>query len=146
MVPICRRPVCRVHSTGRCTAFMGSFAGRVGIWYKTYLPGWSNFWFRRCCMPTYILLVRWTNQGLQKIKESPARLEAGKKAFEAVGIKLRDFHMTMGRYDQVSIAEAPDDATMAKALLRLASQGNLQTETLRAFTEDEYKKIISEIQ
>ena len=53
--------------------------------------------------------------------------------------------MVMGRYDQVSIAEAPDDATMAKALLSLASQGNLQTETLRAFTEDEYKKIISEI-
>ena len=96
-------------------------------------------------MPTYILLVRWTNQGLQKINESPSRLEAGKKAFEAAGIKLRAFYMVMGRYDQVSIAEAPDDATMAKALLRLASQGNLQTETLRAFTEDEYKKIISEI-
>ena len=96
-------------------------------------------------MPTYILLVRWTNQGLQKINESPSRLEAGKKAFEAAGIKLRAFYMVMGRYDQVSIAEAPDDATMAKVLLRLASQGNLQTETLRAFTEDEYKKIISEI-
>ncbi|MBV9887541.1 MAG: GYD domain-containing protein [Acidobacteria bacterium] len=96
-------------------------------------------------MPTYILLVRWTTQGLQKIKDSPSRLEAGKKAFAAAGIKLREFHMTMGRYDQVSIAEAPDDATMAKALLRLAAQGNLQTETLRAFTEDEYKKIISEI-
>ena len=96
-------------------------------------------------MPTYILLVRWTSQGLQKIKESPSRLEAGKKAFEAAGIKLRAFYMVMGRYDQVSVAEAPDDATMAKALLSLASQGNLQTETLRAFTEDEYKKIISEI-
>ena len=96
-------------------------------------------------MPTYILLVRWTTQGLQKIKDSPSRLEAGKKAFEAAGIKLSAFYMTMGQYDQVSIAEAPDDATMAKALLSLASQGNLQTETLRAFTEDEYRKIISEI-
>ena len=96
-------------------------------------------------MPTYILLVRWTTQGLQKIKDSPSRLDAGKKAFEAAGIKLRAFYMVMGQYDQVTIAEAPDDATMAKALLGLASQGNLQTETLRAFTEDEYKKIISEI-
>ena len=96
-------------------------------------------------MPTYILLVRWTTQGLQKIKDSPSRLEAGKKAFEAAGIKLSAFYMVMGQYDQVSIAEAPDDATMAKALLRLASQGNLQTETLLAFTEDEYRKIISEI-
>ena len=96
-------------------------------------------------MPTYILLVRWTTQGLQKIKDSPSRLDAGRKAFEAAGIKLSAFYMVMGQYDQVSIAEAPDDATMAKALLRLASQGNLQTETLLAFTEDEYRKIISEI-
>jgi len=94
-------------------------------------------------MSTYIVLVRWTSQGLQKIKESPSRLEAGKRAFEAAGIKHKAFYMVMGRYDQVSIAEAPDDATMAKALLSLTSQGNLQTETLRAFSEDEYKKIIS---
>ena len=96
-------------------------------------------------MATYILLVRWTSQGLQKIKESPSRLEAGKKAFEAAGIKLKTFYMVMGQYDHVCIAEAPDDATMARGLLGLASQGNLQTETLRAFTEDEYKKIISAI-
>ena len=96
-------------------------------------------------MPTYILLVRWTSQGLQKIKESPSRLEAGKKAFEAVGIKLKEFYMVMGRYDHVNVVEAPDDATLARALLSLASQGNVQTETLRGFTEDEYKKIISAI-
>ena len=96
-------------------------------------------------MSTYIILVRWTNQGLQKIKESPSRLEAAKKAFEGAGIKQKAFYMVMGRYDMVTIAEAPDDATLARALLSLASQGNLQTETLRAFTEDEYKKIISTI-
>ena len=96
-------------------------------------------------MSTYIVLVRWTNQGLQKIKESPSRLEAGKKAFAAAGIKQTAFYMVMGRYDMVTIAEAPDDATLARGLLSLASQGNLQTETLRAFTEDEYKKIISAI-
>jgi uncharacterized protein with GYD domain len=96
-------------------------------------------------MPTYIILVRWTSQGLQKIKESPSRLEAGEKAFKAAGINLKEFFMVMGRYDMVNIVEAPDDATLAKALLSLASQGNLQTETLRAFTEDEYKKIISKI-
>ena len=96
-------------------------------------------------MSTYIILVRWTNQGLQKIKESPSRLEAGKRAFEAADIKQKAFYMVMGRYDMVTIAEAPDDATLARGLLSLASQGNLQTQTLRAFTEDEYKKIISAI-
>jgi uncharacterized protein with GYD domain len=96
-------------------------------------------------MHTYIILVRWTNHGLRNIKDSPSRLEEGKKAFEAAGIKQKEFYMVMGQYDMVTIAEAPDDATLAKALLSLASKGNLQTETLRAFTEDEYEKIISAI-
>jgi uncharacterized protein with GYD domain len=96
-------------------------------------------------MPVYILLARWTNQGLQKIRESPTRLEAGRKAFEAAGVKLKEFYMVMGQYDMLTIAEAPDDATLARATLTLTSQGNFQTETLRAFTEDEYKKILSGI-
>jgi uncharacterized protein with GYD domain len=96
-------------------------------------------------MSTYIILARWTKQGLQKLGESPSRLEAGRKAFEAAGVKLKEFYMVMGQYDMVSIAEAPDDATLARATLSLASKGNFQTETLRAFTEDEYKRIISAI-
>jgi uncharacterized protein with GYD domain len=64
---------------------------------------------------------------------------------DTAGIRQKAFYMVMGRYDMVTIAEAPDDATLARALLSLASQGNLQTETLRAFREDEYKKIISAI-
>jgi uncharacterized protein with GYD domain len=53
--------------------------------------------------------------------------------------------MVMGQYDAVIIGEAPDDTTYAKALLTLASAGNLQTETLRAFTEDEYRSIVSSL-
>ena len=49
--------------------------------------------------------------------------------------------MTMGRYDLICVVEAPDDQTAAKALLQLGSLGNVQTETLKAFTEDEYRKI-----
>jgi uncharacterized protein with GYD domain len=94
-------------------------------------------------VPTYIALARWTNQGLQKIQESPSRLDAARKAFEAAGIKLKEFYMVMGQYDTVIVVEAPDDTTLAKATLALASKGNLQTETLRAFTEDEYRKIVS---
>ncbi len=96
-------------------------------------------------MSTYIILARWTHEGLQKIGESPSRLEAGRKAFERAGIKLKEFYMVMGRYDMVSIVEAPDDATLARATLAVASKGSFQTETLRAFTEDEYKKILSEL-
>jgi uncharacterized protein with GYD domain len=49
----------------------------------------------------------------------------------------------MGQYDMLAIVDAPDDATLAKGILSLASSGNLQTETLRAFPEDEFRKIIS---
>jgi len=96
-------------------------------------------------MPTYVALCKWTNQGIQSVKQSPGRLEAGKKAFAAAGMKIKDFYMVMGQYDMVIVGEAPDDATYAKALLTLASAGNIQTETLRAFTEDEYRTIVSSL-
>ena len=96
-------------------------------------------------MPTYIVLSKWTNQGMQTIKNSPSRLDAGRKAFEKAGVKMKDFYMVMGQYDMVIVVDAPDDATLAKAALALASTGNIQTETMRAFPEDEYRKILSGI-
>ena len=94
-------------------------------------------------MPTYIIMSKWTPQGLQNIKQSPSRLDAGRKAYETLGVKMTSFFMTTGQYDMVAIVEASDDATLAKAILSTASQGALTTETCRAFTEDEYREIIS---
>jgi len=96
-------------------------------------------------MPTYIIMSKWTAQGLQNIRQSPTRLEAGRKAYEAAGMKMTDFYMTTGRYDMVAIVEAPDDVTLAKAILVSAAQGNFTTETCRAFTEGEYRQIIGGI-
>jgi len=92
-------------------------------------------------MATYIALMRWTEQGIAKVKDSPKRLDAGRKAFKKLGVKIQGTYLTMGRYDLVCILEAKDDDSLAKALLSLGSQGNIQTETLRAWTEDEYRKI-----
>ena len=94
-------------------------------------------------MPTYVTLLRWTGQGLQNVKESPSRLDAARKAFEAAGVNMKDFYMVTGRYDFVMISEAPDDTAMARATLSVAGRGTVQTETLRAFTEAEYRKIIA---
>jgi len=94
-------------------------------------------------MATYIMLFRFTRQGIQNIKESPARVEAAKQMFQAMGAKVKEFYSVMGRYDTVFILEAPDDETVAKAALAIGSLGNVRTETLRAFTEDEYKKIVA---
>jgi len=93
-------------------------------------------------MPTYITLLKWTSQGVQNVKQSPSRLDAARKGFEAVGVRMKDFYMVTGQYDMVAIVEAPDDLALAKALLAAAAQGSVTTETCRAFTEDEYRQII----
>ena len=96
-------------------------------------------------MPTYIILVNFTQEGIKNIKESPDRLDAGKKAFQAFGGELKEFYLVMGQYDMVVVSEGPDDETAAKLALALGSQGAISTETLRAFTEDEYRKIIADL-
>ena len=94
-------------------------------------------------MPTYISLLSFTQQGIQNVKESPNRVEAARKAFEAAGGRLRDVYVVMGQYDFVAIIEAPDEETAARMALALGAQGNVRSETMRAFTQDEYRRIIA---
>ena len=93
-------------------------------------------------MATYIMLVKYTQKGIETVKQSPARLDEVKKASKAVGAQIKEFFLAMGRYDIVIVLEAPDAETVAKCALDLGSKGNVKTETFRAFTEDEYRKII----
>jgi len=96
-------------------------------------------------MTTYVLLNQFTQQGLQNIKESPARGEAAKKLFKSMGGEMKAIYLTSGQYDLVVIAEAPNDETMAKICLAIGSMGNVRTQTLRAFEEKEYHKIIASL-
>jgi uncharacterized protein with GYD domain len=96
-------------------------------------------------MPTYIALMNYTQQGAANLKHSPKRLDAGRKLFKKAGAEIRDTFLTMGRYDLVCIIDAPDDDTVARLLLQLGSQGNVQTETLKAFSEDQFRKIAASI-
>ena len=94
-------------------------------------------------MPTYVLLSRFTQQGLERIKEGPARLEAARKTLESLGGELKQFCLTMGQYDAVVVVEAPDDQTVARFSIAIGAQGNVQIETLRAFDEDQYRELIA---
>ena len=94
-------------------------------------------------MATYIMLFRFTEQGVRNIKDSPARVDAARQTFQAMGAKVKEFYSVMGRYDTVFILEAPDDETVARAAFTIGCLGNVRTETLRAFTEDEYRKIVA---
>jgi uncharacterized protein with GYD domain len=94
-------------------------------------------------MATYVTLVRYTEQGLKNIKESPSRLEKVRQAFKALGGELKSFHLVQGRYDAILVSEAPNDEVVTRFALSTGSQGNVRTETMRAFTEEEFRKIIS---
>jgi uncharacterized protein with GYD domain len=95
------------------------------------------------CMPIYVTLGRYTQQGITRIKESPARLDAGIKAAEAMGGKVHAWYLTMGQYDSVFIVEFPSDEVCAKYMLSVSALGNLTTQTMTAFTEDEFRKMVA---
>lgn len=96
-------------------------------------------------MPTYVTLFRWTQLGIENIKVSPTRLDAARELFKQMGGELKSFYITMGQYDAVIVGEAPDDETMARIMLTATAHGAIRSETMRAFTEDEYRKIVSEL-
>lgn len=96
-------------------------------------------------MPRYITLIRYTQQGIETFKDLEGRLEETRRVGEASGAQLVDFYLTMGQYDAVVVSEAPDDETIAKLALAAGGRGNVRTETLRAFTEDEAKRIAAEL-
>jgi len=96
-------------------------------------------------MPHYVMLLRYTPQGIANIKQSPSRLDAARKAAETMGGKIQSWYLTMGRYDAVLIAEFPNDETCARFFLSVGAQGNVTTQTMKAFTEAEYRKILGSL-
>jgi uncharacterized protein with GYD domain len=96
-------------------------------------------------MPTYVSLLRYTDQGIRNIKDSPNRLDSAKKAFQAAGGELKQYFLLMGRFDALVISEAPTDETAGKIALSLGALGNVRTETLKAFSEAEYRKLIASL-
>ena len=92
-------------------------------------------------MAIYITLIKWTDQGRSKAGSLPDRVGEVDKRIQSLGGKSIGNWLTMGRFDQVSVVEAPDDETAAKLLMIVAERGNAQTETLRAFTMDEVRSL-----
>lgn len=93
-------------------------------------------------MPIYVQLIKWTDQGRKAVESLPDRVDAVTSQIEQMGVKVLGHYLTMGRYDQVAIAEAPDDETVAKISVLIAGRGNATTETLRGFTMDEVRKLL----
>jgi uncharacterized protein with GYD domain len=94
-------------------------------------------------MPSYIVLMNWTDQGVKSFKDSVDRADAAEVALSPAGISFTDIRWTVGAHDLIATLEAPDEETLAAALLTLAAQGNLRTTTLRAFTAEEMRGVIA---
>lgn len=96
-------------------------------------------------MPTFITLANWTEEGMRNVKDSPARLDEFKRAAREFGCEVKGFYMVTGKYDMVLITEAPNGDTVAKLTLATGAKGAVRTETLRAFSEELYRTMISEL-
>jgi uncharacterized protein with GYD domain len=96
-------------------------------------------------MPTYAVLVNWTDQGIRNVKQTIERTDHGGEIAEKHGLKLKQAYWTVGAYDMVCIFEAPDDEAISAHLLEIGSLGNVRTTTLRAYSEEEMSGILQRL-
>ncbi len=96
-------------------------------------------------MPTYLILFKYTQKGAAAIKDSPRRVEQAMEIAKKLGGNVKSFYLLMGQFDTTFLLEAPNDETAAKISMAISASGNVSTRTMRGFTLDEFKKMVSEM-
>jgi uncharacterized protein with GYD domain len=96
-------------------------------------------------MVTYIGLLSFTDKGVQGVKDSTKRAAAAKEAARKFGVNMREIFWTMGEYDLVCVLEADDEHSLAAFNLATAMQGNVRTQSLRAYSAAEMDKILAKL-
>ena len=96
-------------------------------------------------MMTYVVLATFTDQGVKNAKDSPKRAEAFRQMAKTFGVTVKDIFWTQGRYDIVTVVEAPDELSATALNLSLGALGNIRTESLRAFSSEEMMKIVAKM-
>ena len=96
-------------------------------------------------MAHYVVLAQFTDQGVKGIKDTTKRAKAFRDLAIQMGSKIDTIYWTLGNYDVVLTLEAPNDETAAALLSKAGSLGNLKSQTLRAFTEQEMDGILQKI-
>ncbi len=89
-------------------------------------------------MPTYIMLSTLSPDGVQTIKNNPARIKEVNRELEQLGASVKAQWATLGQYDFVNVVEAPDEQTMARVSLELGSRGTTRFETMSAIPIDDF--------
>ena len=93
-------------------------------------------------MATFVSLVSFTDQGIRNVKDSPARFDAFRAAAEKLGLTVKSVNWTVGSCDIVVTVDGPEDKVTA-LLLKVGSLGNVRSQTLRAYGEDEFKRMLA---
>jgi uncharacterized protein with GYD domain len=96
-------------------------------------------------MATYVSLLRFTEGGVKNVKGSGQRAADFKSSARQLGIEVREQFWCMGAYDGLLIFDAPDDETATAAMLSLAEQDCVSTQTLRVFTAAEMTRVLGKV-
>jgi uncharacterized protein with GYD domain len=96
-------------------------------------------------MPTFMVSLNWTDQGVRTVKDAPKRAQASRELAKKVGVEIKQVYLTSGEDDVLIIVDSPNGDNVAKFALALGSQGNVRTRTARAWPESEFQKLISEL-
>jgi uncharacterized protein with GYD domain len=96
-------------------------------------------------MPTFIVSLDWTDQGIRGVKEAPKRSQAAKELAKKLGVEIKQTYVTSGEHDILLIVESPSGDNVAKFALATGAIGNVRTTTARAWTESEFGKLLSEL-
>jgi uncharacterized protein with GYD domain len=96
-------------------------------------------------MPTFILTLDWTDQGIRSVKEAPKRGQAARELAKKLGVEVKQIYLTSGEHDLLIIVDSPSGDNVAKFALATGSLGNVRTTTTRAWAEPEFHKLLSEL-
>jgi uncharacterized protein with GYD domain len=96
-------------------------------------------------MPTYVVLVNWTAEGIKTVKQSPERAESFRKAVDKAGGKVLSWLHTMGTYDMVVALELPSDEVANQLALRTGMLGFVRTTTLKGWTTSEFAELVRKL-
>jgi uncharacterized protein with GYD domain len=96
-------------------------------------------------MATYMMCSRYTDRGIQHVKEAPTRIDNFKKLVGILGGEVEAIYLALGSYDTICVISVPDDETMTKLALTVGSWGSVRTETFRVFAEAEFCKMVTSL-
>ena len=96
-------------------------------------------------MATFMLLGKFTDQGLRAVKDTTKRAEDVRAMGKKIGVTVKDVYWTLGQFDVVVFVDAPDEAAAAALSLSVGVLGNVHYQTIRAFTADEANKVLGKM-